>query len=196
MASTTTREGDAGQEQVPRFVKSGSVMFLDWILHFDMDDLRRRAEREGNSPAIKALLQAMPRSIDSRPIGRYRDPDGRVGAAQLVTISGIKDFLAKVNAALNESILAGAAFSDWPRTHDRMRPGAVQGRQWLALEGHSLRFAFPAHPSEWAKGKAAWILRIMEEWAKSTRPGETPEYNPRSTSRSWPFSLLVGGDVG
>lgn len=171
-------EGESGREQIPHFVKAGSVMLLDWPFHIDMDDIRGKAEAEGDSPAMRALLLAMPGSIEARPIGRYRDPDGRVGAAQLVTISGVRDFLRKVNAALNESILEGAAFSDWPRTRDRMRPGAAQGRQWLVLEGQSLRFSFPAHPGEWAKGKSAWIRGLLEEWAKSTRPGEAPEYVP------------------
>jgi hypothetical protein len=145
-----------------------------------MEELRKVAGDASLPPARRALGAAALASIHSTALGHYRDPQGRIGAAQLVTISKAKDFVAKINAAIAEVALGKRPEgSTWIKTLERMRFEAKTGRgEWLAIDGHSVRFSFPAHPAEWARNKAVFVKEILNAWqeakegrANDTRPG-------------------------
>jgi len=168
-----------GPKQIAEYVENGDVLFLDWPGSIQMKDVRERADDSSAPPALRALCAAVSSSVRSTAVGRYRDPDGRVGAAQLLVISRAREFIAKSNAAISEAILQASTSSDpvWTLTLKRMEEGAKQGRAWLSLEGHSIRFAFPAHPAEWVRNKASYVKSILEGWQEA-KEGNSNDNRP------------------
>ena len=162
-----------GKQQIPQFLKDGDVMFFDWVGHVQMSEIRKVGENDTTPPAERALAAALAKNVKAQPVGRYRDPEGKIGAAQLVVISSAKDVVAKANAAINERILQNqdpsSAPKEWRMTMARLLDGARQGRQWLSIEGHSLRFEVPVHPSEWTRIKFETIKKLCKDWAEYDR---------------------------
>ena len=160
---------EEGPKQIPEYVENGDILILDWPGSVKMKEMRELSTQNPSLPALGALGAAIASSVRSTPAGRYRDPDGRVGAVQLIVISHANEFFAKVNAAYNEQILKETALSEspWFWTRHRMEEGARKGQAWLSMEGHSLRFTFPAHPAEWARGKAAYVKGLLEAMQES-----------------------------
>ncbi len=170
---------EEGPKQIAEYVGNGDILLLDWPGSIQMNDIRARADDASAPPALRALCASFASSLRSTPVGRYRDPNGRVGAAQLLVISRAKEFVGKVNATISEAILLESTSSDspWASTMKRMREGAQQGRAWLVLEGHSVRFTFPAHPAEWARNKAAFVKTILDGWQEA-KEGKSNDNRP------------------
>lgn len=191
-------QSDEGPEQIPEYVANGNILLVDWVGHVQMKEVRRTANNTEEPPALRALCAAAVASIQSTAVGHYRDPDGHVGALQLVVISKAREFIARINAAISEQVLRSPSEgkSTWPRTRERMQQGASQGKAWLTLEGHSLRFSFPAHPSEWAVNKAAAVKMLVDGWqeAREGKNGDMrPEFFLQILALS-PFSIEESSD--
>ncbi len=182
------RNARVGAEQIPAFIRDGDFMLLDWPGHVQMQSVKQFAGSAADAPgALAALAAAAAKNVRSTAVGHYRDPDGRIGAAQLVAISEAKEFVRRANAALNAAILAAtrpdappdeAPGADIRMTVARMRPGALQDRQWVAIEGHSLKFEFPAQPAEWTRLKFNAAKKMCERWAELRDQAAPDAENP------------------
>jgi hypothetical protein len=147
-----------GREQVPEFVAQRNVMLLDWIGHVQWDAMRAKAENAGADP-LERDWSRLALNIQVEIVGRYREPDGRVGALQRLTIPKARAFVENLNRLISRSILEGP-FQVSPRTQARMRAAAERGHTWVALEGNAIRVAVPVDSEQWtvAKAQALWDL--------------------------------------
>jgi len=157
-----------GIEQIPTFVKSGDVMLLDWPFHVDREDVRKKA----NDATLAAHQRALAQAIDAcqtEPVGYYREPDGKLGAAQLITIPHATEFVRTLNALVNGELSATAIPPevDCARTLQRMQEAARQGHQWITLEGQSIRVVLPVHPGEWDRIKGHAIASFFVWFAEA-----------------------------
>ncbi len=156
------------REDLGKFVAGGDLMLLDWFFHVDMAEIRANSRKEENPPALRALMACIAESVKVRALGHYRDPDGRIGAAQWVEVIRASELVKRANAAISEAVLSAKAHdAAWERTIERMRPGAREGRAWIALDGHSVSFTFPAHLPEWTRNKAG----AVRDAARQAREG-------------------------
>lgn len=163
-------EHGKGVEQVREFVKNGDVMFRDWTGHFKMADFREQLQDPNTKPLEKDLARLIT-SIKTEPVGYYREPDGRMGAAQLVTIPEAKAFIRKLNALYSRQILECEIKKDdiMARTQERVRAAAKDGHQWLTLDGHALRFTLPVHPDEWLRAKGKFLDERVKELTEALK---------------------------
>lgn len=161
-------ENGKGVEQVREFVKNGDVMFRDWIGHIEMADLREQLQDPNTEPLEKDWVRLVT-SIKIEPVGYYREPDGRMGAAQLVTIPKARAFVRKLNGLISREILEGEINKDDPmaRTQERMHAAAKNRHQWLTLDGHSIRFTLPVHPDEWLRARGKFLADRVKEIVKA-----------------------------
>jgi len=157
-----------GVEQVPEFVKNGDVMFLDWPCHVQMADLRKQLQDPNTEPLEKDWARLVT-SIKTKPVGYYREPDGRMGAAQLVTIPKAKAFIRKLNGLISRQGLEYETKKDdvMPRTQQRIRAAAKDDHQWLTLDGHSIRYTLPVHPDEWLRARDKFLQDLVKEIVKA-----------------------------
>lgn len=175
-SSNKTQPG--GAEQIPQFVAGGSVMLFDWYGHINMADERRKAD-DPNLPELERDWARLLTSIKTEPVGHYREPDGRVGAAQLITIPKVSEFLGKLNGLINREVVGDAtpAAEGTPlaRTQERIRAAAKQGHQWAALDGQAIRVTIPVHPGEWAREKAKGLNSLARHVADALADGADPQ---------------------
>ena len=167
------REGQDARRQLADHVEHGDVMFLDWFGRIEREKVSRCAGDEDEPAALRELARTFATSVRSHPIGHYRDPDGRIGAAQLIVVPGAREFVRKANAAVNEALLAladGAVprglRADLPRTFALLARGAAAGRQWIGLTQHAVTLSFPVDRAEFARVKAITIQDLLEELRK------------------------------
>jgi len=151
-----------GAEQIPEFVKNGDVMLWDWPLHIDMKKLRENLESQDHQKKEAARLFT---SLKTKPLGYYREPDGRVGGAQLVTLSGVKAFVKGINALISRAVQHPdlEKEKDLGRTVERMRAAAKEDFQWIEIRGHAIRFTMPVHPGEWSRKKRTSLESILRK---------------------------------
>jgi hypothetical protein len=169
-------EHGKGIEQIPQFVREGSVLLLDWPFQLDMAELRKKAEESGP----KSLERDWARlflSLKTEAVGYYREPDGRVGAVQRITVPRASEFLAKANSLISRQILEASPVSDGTKTRtvERIRAAARQGHAWIRLDGQSIRIDVPVHPDEWAGFKVQRLHEAAEYVAKALGPKATAE---------------------
>lgn len=162
-----------GAQQLAEYVKEGNVMLLDWPFHVQMKEVRQLAGLESAPPAQRALARTLAEQVTSRALGRYRDPEGRVGAAQLVRVTRASGLLAAANAAISETLLLTEESAGWSRTLAMVKAAAREKATWLRLEGHSLVVSFPVHSGEWARGKAQLLAEVEEELRENARKKAT-----------------------
>lgn len=144
-----------GTEQIPPFVREGNVMLLDWPFQLDMAELRKKADEKAEKSGPELLERDWARlflSLKTEAVGYYREPDGRIGAVQRITVPRASEFLAKANGLISRQILEASPVSDetMKRTVDRICTAARQGHTWIRLDGQSIRIDVPVHPDEWA----------------------------------------------
>jgi len=189
-----------GIEQIPEFVRSGNVLIFDWPFHLEMGDVRKTLGDESADPRKKQWCRLIA-SIKTKPIGYYREPNGRIGAAQLVTIPKARQFVRQLNEMINLEVAEETVPPDEPlaRTHRRMQAAAKKGHQWLQLDGHAIRLQMPVHPEEWAVVKG----EFLQELARSivVAAGENNDKDPQNLVNmvlkalaSVPVSYLDEGD--
>ena len=157
-----------GVDQVRDFVRDGDVMFRDWTGHIEMAELRSQLQDENAEPLDRDSARLIT-SIKTEAIGYYREPDGRVGAAQLVTIPKVKAFISEVNSLFSKQLLERDVneSSLTARTQQRMRIAAKDGYSWFSIEGHAIRFTLPVHPHEWLRAKGKFFDFLLEEAIKA-----------------------------
>ena len=175
----STSNGE-GKKQIPQFVANGDVMIADWPFHFEMGDIREKAAAmDDNTPAPhRDMIQAVTDTLRIEPLGHYRDGDGRIGAAQLVTIQQASEFVRKLNVAFSYMFLddigaetpADVDDGHMGRTVLKWIDAAEAGHQWFGLEGHALTFRFPVHQREWAAGKGEVLKELMDQLVDLERP--------------------------
>jgi len=170
---------DQARQQLRAFARNGSFALPAWPLRFDLASIGEAAADERTPPAARALARLAAQVIRLETLGRYCDPDGRMGVGQRVVVSQARKVLERVNAALNEMVLArtGGESSvprNWPLTYERWIAAARAGHPWLRLDGQALRVSVPVHPGEWDRNKGRGLLDLLREWrAPPTRPDET-----------------------
>ncbi len=159
-----TTESSKGEEQIPEFVRDGDVMFLDWPFHFDMSELRRTAARAGEDGAQNRDWARLLTRLEAAPIGFYREPDGRVGAAQLVRICKASKFIDELNRLFSAGVQKQEidANQEGARTLKRMKEAAAAGHRWVRLDGQTIRLRSPVHPGEWARFKGQALQGSVE----------------------------------
>lgn len=197
--SGSSQHGE-GAEQIAKFVANGDVMILDWPLHLDMADLRTVLQDESKEPLEKDWARLIT-SIKTQPVGYYREPDGRLGAVQLVTIPKAKDFLRRLNGLINKQLLQDTVSPSDPmaRTIKRIQAAAKEGHQWITLDGHAIRVVIPVHPDEWARQKGEFLDSVARSVAKAL--GEKAKEEDKNMFRcglalltSAPLSYIDQGD--
>ena len=188
-------------EQIPEFVNNGDVMLWDWPFVLEMDSAREAAEDKDTKPQERELAVAL-LSIKVQPVGYYREPNGKIGAAQLITIPNAKAFVCKLNAMINAEITEEKVSPDIPpaRTIERMQTAAKKDHQWIALDGHAVRVVLPVHQGEWNHGKITF-LNELAEFAADVLGGESCEQDKADFFRmclgllaSTPLSYIDRGD--
>ncbi len=189
-----------GTQQIPKFVANGDVMLLDWPFHLDRDEIQKKADNESTDSLEKPWTQLVLK-IQTRPIGYYREPDGRIGAAQMVIVPEAKQFVRELNGLINAHIAAGVDLSagSLPRTMKRFRKAAKEGHQWVTLEGHAIHIRLPVDPREWAGLKAEFLKNAFQHGAKSFGPDATESEKKALAAgirilSSAPFSYIDRGD--
>jgi len=157
--SGDNQHGD-GREQIPAFVNAGSILILDWPFHIDRAKLDNK--QPGDNP-LEARTLALIRSLQVEAIGFYREPNGRSGAVQRVTIPKASAFIREVNALINESMVKAdppEEGDEMRRTAQRMQEAARNGHQWITLDGQAIRVQVPIHGGEWAEAKREGLTEI------------------------------------
>ncbi|MBN2490196.1 MAG: hypothetical protein JXQ29_05050 [Planctomycetes bacterium] len=188
-----------GAEQIPAFVESGSVMIGDWPFHLD------RTRIAGNTTSDDPLQREAARLVmawRSEPLGHYREPAGRIGGVQRVTLPGVTAFLRDVNALLSRALVEveGKAFDDEarqqaPRTIERVLAAAKQGWQWIALDGHAIRVSFPVHPGEWAALRARVVDDMIRDVMKSGKSGKYDDDSENSREIGYFVQALASAPI-
>lgn len=145
------------ESALKNFVDDGDVMFFDWFLHFQRDDIEKHADDTETSPAYRTLTRQLLDSVNVSVLGHYRDADDRIGVAQMVVINNASRVLASANRAIDEWLLTLPAQSEdglSDRTVRRLQEFASVGwNEWLSIEGHSLALRFPLDQGEWTRFK-------------------------------------------
>ena len=176
-----------GADQIAEFIEDGQVMLMDWPFRLQPSEIREALADDTDLPsAVRDLAEAVLESIHVEPIGRYRDVSGRMGAAQRVTITNASRLVEQANAVISYAILENGESGGpdgLPRTFTMMRAAAQADHQWLAIEGHSLRWSMPVHRHEWAVAKA-WFLREM-----FTEFGDFDEPRADDDGKAWERAL-------
>ncbi len=156
---------EKAEEDLRNFVQGGDVMLFDWFLHFPRHDFERRAGDTDAAPAERALATRLLESVEVTSLGHYRDPNGRLGAAQLVVIHEASAMLAAANAAISEALLglpAQTKEGHWDRTVRLWHDLAERGHAWLSIEGHSLVCRLRVDEGEWTSGKYRFLVDLEE----------------------------------
>jgi len=116
-------------------------------------------------------------SVKTQALGHYRDGLGRLGAAQLVTVSRASELLKKANAAISEELVrdyggqkdaARQQYPDCWRTLEMVLEAARRGHQWLTFEGQAIRGVVPVHTGEWARAKAKGLTQLFRDIARGS----------------------------
>ncbi len=165
-----------GTEQIPQFVREGNVMLLDWPFQLDMAAVRKKAEASGTWSLEKDWAQLV-LTLKTEALGYYREPDGRVGAVQRVTVPRASEFLAKANRLISRQVLESSplAGGTMTRTVERICAAARKGHAWIRLDGQSIRIDVPVHPDEWAGFKVERLHAAAKYVATALAPKATAE---------------------
>ncbi len=160
-----------GAEQVANAVTHGHFMLFDWPFHIQPEQVKENVDNDAMPPALRSFLKRFGETVTVKTLGHHRDPQARIGGSQLVTIRQAKAFIKSANAALSAIYIeqnreAENAPIEFVRTMPLVMAAAKNDHQWLALDGHALRFEMPIHPREWAALKA---MGLKETFANIQR---------------------------
>lgn len=129
---------------------------------FDGDD----SKFEDEPPLRRALGERMQRTIDRTILGRYRDPDGRIGVAQHVVVREATALMEGVSRAINEALLMDRdERAEWGERHPLAEKGllhtgalmdsaAERGHAWVRMEDGRVVVEIPVDARERARVKA------------------------------------------
>ena len=144
-----------GTEQIPPFVREGNVMLLDWPFQLDMAELRKKADEKAEKSGPELLERDWARlflSLKTEAVGYYREPDGRIGAVQRITVPRASEFLCQgqwPDQPPNPGSVAGLRRDDEADGRPDLHRGPA-GAHLDRLDGQSIRIDVPVHPDEWA----------------------------------------------
>ncbi|MCR4414123.1 MAG: hypothetical protein NUV77_17035 [Thermoguttaceae bacterium] len=153
-----------GREQIPEFVAKRNVMLLDWVGHVQWDAIRAKAD-DPSATSLDRDWARLALNIQVEVVGRYREPDGRVGALQRLTIPKARAFVDELNRLIDRTILEGPP-GVLARMQARMVAAAKAGHAWVALEGNAIRVAVPVDSDEWTVAKAQALRELGQSVAR------------------------------
>ncbi|TVQ78368.1 MAG: hypothetical protein EA380_06170 [Phycisphaeraceae bacterium] len=139
--------------------------------------------------SVNKFVAKIHSSVDRKILGMYRDPQGRVGVAQLVTVRGASELLPMINAMINDRILlvhadmedaeeeAALAREGFARTNARIVEAAQRGHDWVTITKDGLVLEVPVDRAERSRLRAmiaVWILESAryfegEDWKHQVR---------------------------
>lgn len=185
-------ELDDSHENIPdleKFVHNGDVMIIDWPCHLDMNQLRGEIQNKNITPLQKEWIQLC-FSIKIESLGHYREPDGRIGAAQLITIPNAKNFLHRLNTLINQSILE-LSKKNHPvsRRDDRILSAVKQDHKWLEFNGQSIQLALPVDPDELPIAKRELLNSLFGNQGEKEARVNLPEVT-RGVLSTMPISYI------
>jgi len=181
--SDTPREIETSKQRLREFVDQGDIMLLDWFGELKIGQLQSLPpEQLERKPDVKALLPAL-KHVRTTPIGHYTE-SGQIGAAQLIEIRGVSQFLKKFNGYINQMVLAKPIDEDQAaervRTDDLRHQLAAKGHAWFSLDHQAVVIALPFDRDDWARRKADGLSDMIESFLKTppvpTQPGEREEW--------------------
>lgn len=156
-----------GAVQVAQAVKNGEALLMEWPFHLQPEQLKLVAKAAGVEvpQEIKDFAGLAANSLTIHTLGFHRDPDGRVGGTQLLTIKNVKAFLAGANRAISAAFLqeGNTAEPEFSRSYEMILAAARKDHAWLSLEGNALKWTMPVHGREWAALKAKGVLAIVDQ---------------------------------
>ena len=196
--------GDKSEDQLPAFIQNQDIMILDWPFHLDRKAIAEMKTDE--NPAGFALVQKLVKRLETEVVGHYREPNGRVGAAQMVTIKGFKDFLEQCNQVVNiflnavdhdKEIESAKQTGGMWRSLRKIFVAAKAEHSWVKARGHSLRITVPVDRDEWAEVKGDGLVAAIREIAKEpATPNEQAENEMLWRSLAgMPLSYTEAGDT-
>lgn len=159
--------GPTGKEQLEGFVKAGNVMIFDWFFHLDRKKLEESLSSDESGPARRAFAEVA-HSVAVSNVGHYRDHDGRIGALQHIVIPGARRFLAELNAAIRESIVAEFGGGDGAATRSRrlLLDACETEHDFLALDGQSFVITIPIDREEYRAAKREFFVEMFRDARK------------------------------
>ncbi|MHB1156619.1 MAG: hypothetical protein ACYC26_07250 [Phycisphaerales bacterium] len=193
----TNHDSTTPAEDLTEFVKNGDVMLADWALHiFQPAQMKEKlAKADANlQPAERELMRQALESVHTHAIGHYRDAQGRIGAAQAITISDASKLVAAANAWINEQLHDKQIDEHYRynRTKKLLQDAAKKDHVWLKLDGNSIVYTTPVDRSEWAKLKAEFFADGMSGWGDDA-PADDPAQQTARIKRSirWMTQFLT-----
>lgn len=187
-----------------RYVAQRNVMFLDWFGTVEFENLREISRRDPMRPSMKKCLDTFLASTKVKVLGRYRDPRGRVGVAQLVVIDHVSQVLDLLNDGICESLLDAAESSELTkesrrRSMRRILDAARAKHRWIQLDGHSLVVNVPVHLEEFGAQRLEFVGDLFREFANMVNApsGKREELGPETLIGllgSAPLSIVQAND--
>jgi len=148
-----------GAEQIPKFVKDGDILVLDWWGHLEMGPIREKLK---NGNLLEKMVAKMLTSFQARAAGHYVDPTGRIGALQVITVPKVSRFVKKLNELVCAAAIAGKlADKGMPKTSELQKEEARNRHEWIRLDGHAIHVRIPIHPDEASKAKSDFLLGLV-----------------------------------
>jgi len=186
-----SKKNGKGVEQIATFVQDGSVLLLDWPFHLPGSAMKEAAENadESMERGVAQLFQ----KLQVRVLGHYREPNGRMGAAQMITIPNLKAFVAELNQFISRSYIEVLPDYRGPsqRTAQKMLAEARNNWEWLTVDGHSISFTLPVQPNEWRQIKGDYLGQIAKQLGRGSEPKERREMSAFLLAlASAPISLI------
>src|ERR1041385_8311992 len=83
---------EKGADQIPEFMKNGDALFMDWPGTMRFAEWKATAGKAEASPQDREYGE-IARAVSVFPVGYYREPDGRIGAAQSIVIKNPREVL-------------------------------------------------------------------------------------------------------
>ncbi len=160
-------EHGEGAQQLGSFVEHGDILFLDWPFHLKMNEAREVAQDPEQPEHERQLAELIASGIKASPIGRYQEPGGSHGAAQLVAIPNASGFVKQLNGLINGWLLdnasEGAGDDRWSRTFQRAQAAAQAGHAWFRLSPEAITLQIPVDEYEWALQKGRLVKDFLED---------------------------------
>jgi hypothetical protein len=162
-----TGDANPGADQLPAFINDRDIMILDWWGHLKMGPIRAKLET-GN--VLEKLVAKTLTSFEVQAVGHYRDPAGRIGALQVITVPKISRLVKSINELISLAVKAGKlGDTSLPRSMQLQKDAAHDRHQWIVLDGHALRFRIPVHPDEAGRMKGTILRRgLYRAFARDT----------------------------